>query len=338
MSKRAITDSLKNAGKLVVNTLISNVKGADAQKCANHILKVFDHNVAGGKLIRSRLLLDSYTALDPAATLRRLENVKQVAAALEILQSFFLVMDDIMDQSQTRRGRPCWYAVHGVGLNAINDALMLESAVDIIIRDAVQCDPNRSLIKDAICKTKQITIMGQMLDMNSSKLEDCTWKRYENIVRHKTSYYSFFAPLHLALLLADERAFDKEIMRIAIKLGYLFQAQDDYLDCFGNASVTGKVGTDLRDGKCTWITCKTKEKVLSYPSEKKILQENFGVPQESAEVKLKQALVTLGIKEDFETFQKASVSDLIIDINTMKCSYLKPVLHNFLDEISVRFK
>jgi farnesyl diphosphate synthase len=45
------------------------------------------------------------------------------------LQAFFLVSDDIMDQSVTRRGQPCWYKNEGVGNIAINDSVMLEAAI-----------------------------------------------------------------------------------------------------------------------------------------------------------------------------------------------------------------
>ena len=45
------------------------------------------------------------------------------------LQAYFLVADDMMDQSITRRGQPCWYKVEGVSNIAINDAFMLEAAI-----------------------------------------------------------------------------------------------------------------------------------------------------------------------------------------------------------------
>lgn len=50
------------------------------------------------------------------------------------LQAFFLVSDDIMDASITRRGQPCWYRKDGVGMVAINDAFILESCIYIFLK------------------------------------------------------------------------------------------------------------------------------------------------------------------------------------------------------------
>ena len=53
---------------------------------------------------------------------------------IELLQAFFLVSDDIMDSSKTRRGQPCWYLQPKVGMIAINDAFMLESSIFILLK------------------------------------------------------------------------------------------------------------------------------------------------------------------------------------------------------------
>lgn len=50
------------------------------------------------------------------------------------LQAFFLVLDDMIDGSETRRGRLCWYRNSNVGLNACNDAVLIESGVYQLMR------------------------------------------------------------------------------------------------------------------------------------------------------------------------------------------------------------
>ena len=56
------------------------------------------------------------------------------------LQAFFLVSDDMMDQSVTRRDQPCWYRVEGVNYIAINDSFMLEGAIYFLLKKHFRAD------------------------------------------------------------------------------------------------------------------------------------------------------------------------------------------------------
>ena len=58
------------------------------------------------------------------------------------LQAFFLVSDDVMDSSITRRGQPCWYRNEGVGLIAINDAFIIEACIYWLLKKHFRADPS----------------------------------------------------------------------------------------------------------------------------------------------------------------------------------------------------
>jgi farnesyl diphosphate synthase len=68
-------------------------------------------------------------------------------------QAFFLVADDIMDGSTTRRGQPCWYRQPHVGMVAINDGIILEACIFRILRKHFRWGPGRCRAAHAVQET-----------------------------------------------------------------------------------------------------------------------------------------------------------------------------------------
>lgn len=62
----------------------------------------------------------------------------------------------------------------------------------------------------------------------------------------------------------------RQATTLLIEMGNFYQVQDDYLDCFGNPEITGKVGTDIQEGKCSWLVVVALQRVT--PSQRKILE------------------------------------------------------------------
>ena len=59
-------------------------------------------------------------------------------------------------------------------------------------------------------------------------------------------------------------------------MGIYFQAQDDYLDCYGTPEQIGKIGTDIQDKKCGWLFCNAYHHIGT-PEQKAVLKANYGV-------------------------------------------------------------
>ena len=59
-----------------------------------------------------------------------------------------------------------------------------------------------------------------------------------------------------------------------IPLGEYFQIQDDYLDCFGTPEQIGKIGTDIKDNKCSWVI--NQALLIATPEQRQLLDNNYG--------------------------------------------------------------
>ena len=99
-----------------------------------------------------------------------------------------------------------------------------------------------------------MTELGQLLDTTGvAETVDDTFKfdmpYYQKIVHCKTADYTFYLPVACAMSLAGETSPDAyaEARKVCHAIGEYFQIQDDYLDCYGDPEVTGKVGTDIED-------------------------------------------------------------------------------------------
>ncbi|KAI9664178.1 MAG: Farnesyl pyrophosphate synthetase [Alyxoria varia] len=132
--------------------------------------KSLKYNTLGGKCNRGLSVPDSISLLlsDPTLTIPSHPSFAPAATLgwlVELLQAFFLVSDDIMDHSQTRRGQPCWYLQPHVGMIAINDAFMLEGGIYVILKNKFRGHPSYAELLELFHDVTWRTEMGQCVDL-----------------------------------------------------------------------------------------------------------------------------------------------------------------------------
>lgn len=279
-----------------------------------------EYNVPHGKLNRGMAVIECFRAFRRASSVHELGERERFRALLlgwciEWLQAFFLVADDIMDSSKTRRGQACYYLLKDVGLDAINDAIMLETQIYRMLRRHFKHDAaDPELYIDLVEIFQDVTYateVGQVLDLTSQAGGEVDLRRFSEevllrIYKFKTSMYSFYLPVALGMRLAGVRddALYRKAKRILLEMGAYFQAQDDFLDCFGDPAVIGKIGTDIEENKCTWPVVEALKRVDA--EQRRVLEQNYARKEPECVAAVKAVYRAVGVPAAFEAYEQSS--------------------------------
>ena len=283
--------------------------------------KMIEYTVNGGKMNRGLAMMEAQKLLAKAAG-RKLTNKERVQSAalgwcIEYLQAFFLVADDIMDGSVTRRSQPCWYKKPDVKLIAINDSFILESCVYKILKKYFGKETYYPQLVDMFIETTRQTELGQLMDLTSQPLEGpidlnrFTIERYNSIVKYKTAFYSFYLPIALGMIvhgITDIKQYDNA-REILLLMGEYFQVQDDFLDCYGTPEQIGKIGTDIQDNKCSWLVVQALNRASK--EQRKTLEDNYGQHDDSKIQKIKQLYKQMGIEKIYLAYEEESYKKIM---------------------------
>ncbi|KAK3325396.1 isoprenoid synthase domain-containing protein [Apodospora peruviana] len=303
-------------------------------------------NPLGGKCNRGMSVPDSVSLLlGKALSEDEYFHAATLGWMTELLQAFFLVSDDIMDSSITRRGKPCWYRQEGVGMVAINDAFMLESAIYTLLKKYFRSHPAYVDLLELFHEVTYQTEIGQLCDLltapeDTVNLDNFSMDKYRFIVVYKTAYYSFYLPVALALHqlnIATPQNL-KQAEDILIPLGEYFQVQDDYLDNFGLPEHIGKIGTDIMDNKCSWLV--NQALAIVTPEQRKILEENYGRKNKDNEAVIKKLYDDLKLEQRYQEYEEKVVGEIRQKIAQIDESegLKKEIFEAFLGKIYKRSK
>eukprot|EP00842_Homolaphlyctis_polyrhiza_P002552 jgi/Hompol1/3298/HPOL_006472-RA len=148
------------------------------------IRKMLDTNVPGGKMNRGLTVPSAYASLlKRELTADELFKAQALGWCIEFLQAFFLISDDIMDGSLTRRGLPCWYKTEGVGMIAINDSFIVEAAIYQILKKHFKSHPAYADFLELFHEVTYQTELGQLMDLITAPEGDVDLSRF-SIEKH----------------------------------------------------------------------------------------------------------------------------------------------------------
>jgi len=242
---------------------------------------------AGGKRVRPAFLYSGYIAAGgkahAAATFASL--------CVEFLHTFALIHDDIIDKSDTRRGRATSHKAFenthkSKKYPGDREHFGLSSAIlagDLAFTFAEEILTSSPFPQERLRRARYFfdqmkfqVISGEYLDVLGSYKKRLTEEEVLNILEYKTAKYTVERPLQIGAMLAGAEVDILEAFTAyGIPLGQAFQLQDDILGIFGDAEKIGKpVGADIREGKKTVLITKTYE--LASKREEQLLDRVVG--------------------------------------------------------------
>ncbi|GAA1695319.1 polyprenyl synthetase family protein [Microbacterium sediminicola] len=241
--------------------------------------------VRGGKRLRARFCLTGWEAVreHAGAAVTPDQPILAAAAALEIFHAAALVHDDIVDHSDTRRGKPAAHraleAVHrdrrwdgdatdfGLAAALLLGDLLVAWSDDLLEEGLAQLDAERARAarREYSLMRREVTV-GQFLDVAEESAytgaaESTHADRALAVASLKSARYSIQRPLGLGARVAGgQPAQCDALAAFGHPLGMAFQLRDDVLGVFGDESQTGKpAGDDLREGKRTVLIAYARE-------------------------------------------------------------------------------
>ncbi|MEX3610194.1 polyprenyl synthetase family protein [Rothia sp. LK2588] len=276
----------------------------------------------GGKRLRALLCYWGWRGAGGAV---HAPEVVTAGAALELFQSSALIHDDIIDNSDTRRGAPAVHkqfesmhrtqswradaASFGVSAAIIVGDLCLSWSEQVFAsigeKVALGTEARRifDLMRTEVMSGQYLDVLGEVTDAGDS----VALQRAQHVIRYKSAKYSCEHPLALggALALGTQASHDHSLLHayreFALPLGEGFQLRDDLLGVFGSPQETGKpAGDDLKEGKRTVLIALTHQ--LASAEQWQRIDEGLGdqgiSPVDIAE--LQQIITDSGAREQVE--------------------------------------
>jgi octaprenyl-diphosphate synthase len=170
----------------------------------------------------------------------------KLAAVIEFIHTATLLHDDVVDDSNLRRGRPTANAMFGNPASVLVGDFLYSRAFQMM----VECQDLRIL--DIVAEATNVIAEGEVMQLMNMHDASLDVDGYLRVIRSKTAKL-FEASTRLpAVLVKSSAAIETACAQYGQALGTAFQVIDDVLDYDGDATLMGKnLGDDLREGKAT---------------------------------------------------------------------------------------
>ncbi|HNW30832.1 MAG TPA: polyprenyl synthetase family protein [Spirochaetota bacterium] len=245
----------------------NKIRDAEIPEIRDMYAYLSEYCLRDGKRVRPLVLLASCCGYGSAWNR---EDIVRMASVLEMIHSFLLIQDDIIDRSPLRRGGRSLHLVCGdcFSKRSHNESIGSDIALilgDVLFANAIEIMADtgvshrlKNRFMKLVASTLEITAWGQTLDIlhSASRTIDSPRETATRIAMMKTAYYTIYYPMLMGYALAgkDSPKEKERIRAFALPLGQAFQIRDDILGVFGKEDATGKsADSDIMEGKITLL-------------------------------------------------------------------------------------
>ncbi|KAJ8717851.1 hypothetical protein PYW07_005781 [Mythimna separata] len=303
----------------VIDTLLKSPKFTkQLPEVRSWVEKLVNYTIDGGKHGEGMIVPFAYQKLeDPKYfTEEKLHSARILGWGVEMCLGSLVALDDIVDTSTMRRGQPCWYLLPNVGTSAINDCFLVYHCLLEVIEMKFGKEPFYSDLVNLTNQEVLYTGIGQSLENSlrytkaRNNLDKFTMENVDAVVLNKTSYFSLRYPLHLGLLLTKngKERDTTELVNICLELGKILQFQNDHKDIYWDEASSGKIGTDIQEGKLTWFAVAALERCNE--AQRSIFKQYYGSKNPEHEKRIKQLFDELQIDKVYEEFRNSMYESL----------------------------
>jgi octaprenyl-diphosphate synthase len=196
---------------------------------------------AGGKRLRPMLLLLAAGSLGHGGP-----DAHQLAAVIEFIHTATLLHDDVVDESDLRRGRRTANAVWGNAASVLVGDFLYSRSFQLMV------ELDRVEVMRILADTTNLIAEGEVLQLLHVRNPDTDEAAYLRVIERKTAVLFAAATRLGALLAGADATLQQQLHDYGLNLGYAFQIADDVLDYSSDAGTLGKnLGDDLAEGKAT---------------------------------------------------------------------------------------
>lgn len=241
-----VMDILKKYSESIdkeIKESLSTIDPSMLCEASDHLIK------AGGKKIRPSLVVLSCEAVGGSS-----KDALKTAASMELIHTFSLIHDDIMDKDEMRRGKPSVHTIWGEPMAILAGDTLFSKAFETVLETNTDDIPPKRVV-DALKTVVDSCIKiceGQALDISFQGKLDVKEDEYMTMIYKKTAALIAAATKSGAILGGGTEEQIEALAEYGRLVGLAFQIQDDYLDVVSDEEDIGKpVGSDIVEGKMT---------------------------------------------------------------------------------------